>query len=94
MNMVAIGMILVGSAVVGWMILIKDYIKKGVANKNDVLFSKVLLKVLSTLTISVELSFVVMFEGRLFLTPPTRKAKKPKDKILLNNIKNSLLILL
>ena len=43
MNMVAIGMILVGSAVVGWMILIKDYIKKGVANKNDVLFSKVLL---------------------------------------------------
>ena len=43
MNMVAIGVILVGSAVVGWMILIKDYIKKGVANKNDVLFSKVLL---------------------------------------------------
>ncbi len=43
MNTVAIGVILAGSAVVGWMIIIKDYTKKGFANKNDVLFSKVLL---------------------------------------------------
>lgn len=43
MNTVAIGVILAESAVVGWMIIIKDYTKKGFASKSDVLFSKVLL---------------------------------------------------
>lgn len=43
MNIATVGLFLTGIGVIGCMIIIKEYMKKGFANKNDVLFSRVLL---------------------------------------------------